>query len=149
VEEQLIQISKVLEELGLIVGNNSDIRYQVINITVPNPTTANTTVQQSATLDRKYNKVIGIGYFEITDGGATDNYNVGAKSSRQQWIDSINIGAWKAPNVGPRFKFFPTNIGYGSGDTFFVEVTPLENTVSAFTGQMVLILKADLTENPR
>jgi hypothetical protein len=145
-----LQIAKILEKLGLIVGDNSNIRYQVINITVPINSTAAQAVEQSATLDRNYNKIIGIGYAEISNADQDNNYNVGARSNRLTWIDDINIKMWQAESgVGPMFKFFKTNIVYGSGDTFFARVTPNGSPNAAFSGQMVLILQADLTEKPK
>jgi hypothetical protein len=144
------EITKILEKLGLIVGDNSDIRYQVINITVPINSTAAQAIEASVQLDRKYNKIIGIGYAEISNADQDNNYNVGARSNRLTWIDDINIKMWQAESgVGPMMKFFRTNISYGAGDTFYARVTPNGSPNAAFAGQMVLILKADLTEQPR
>lgn len=133
------------------LGGQRELRFQVINITVPNPTAANTTVEASVQLDREYNRIIGIGYFEIAAGGIADNYLVGAKSNRKTWIDDININAWDAnANVGPMEKYIETDIPYGGGDTFTVRVTTGSSASSAaMSGQMVLILERSLTELPK
>lgn len=151
IAEQLkIYVSKILSSLGLIASEDEQLHYQVINITVPNPTAANTLVETSVQLDRDYNRVVGIGFFEKEAGGLSGNYNVGARSSRLTWIDDIDFDAWAAASgVSPRQKYYPVNIPYGSGDTFYGRVTPGANTSAAFSAQMVLILKKDLTQLPK
>lgn len=126
-------------------------RYQVINITIPNPTVANTVVSASVQLDRNFNRVVGIGYFEIAGGGITPNYNVTARTNRYTWVDPTIFGSWDAVTggVAPDEKYHKVNIEYGSGDTFYVDVTPLANTSAAMSGQMVLILERTLTEVPK
>lgn len=128
---------------------DQDVRYQKIDIVVPNPTAANALVEQAAQLDRDYNKIIGIAFFEAANGGVPNNYNVGFRTSRKQWQEDINILAWLSSNVGPMGKFFEVNIAYGSGDPAYVRITPNAATIAAMSGQMVLILAKDLTEQPK
>lgn len=142
-------IKLLLDVLGL--GKQEEIRYQVINITVANPTGANQLTEQSVSLDRDFNRIIGIGYFEVANGNLSGNYNVGFRTQRKQWIDDINIDAWEASTgVGPMFKYYRANIQYGSGDTGYARVL-LNGTASsaAMSGQMVLILKKDFVQLPK
>jgi hypothetical protein len=144
-------ISKILGELGLIIGDDSDVRYQVINITIPNATGANQLVESAGlVLDPAYNKIIGIGYAEVSYANVQYNYNVGARSNRRTYLDDINIKMWAAESgVGPMFKYYRTNIHYGTGDTFYARVTPNILTNASFAGQMILVLKSSLTEKPK
>jgi len=117
---------------------------------VPSGSLADAIAQQSVTLDRGFNKVIGIGYAEVTDGGIPGNYDVGAKTQRQQWMDPFNVSMWLAQEaVGPNDKFYRVNIPYASGDSFYVTVTPGSAPASNLVGQMILILKRDMTELPK
>ncbi len=102
-------------------------------------------------LDRQFNKIVGIGFAQITDGGIADQYDVGAKTERQTWMDPVNVNFWTANgNVGPMEKYYKVNIPYGSGDTFFAMINTYTATSgSDLVGQMVLILEKDLTEVPR
>lgn len=128
----------------------SQFRFQRIDITVPSGTLANSTVEANVQLDRDYNRVVGIAFFETADGGISQNYNVGARTSRSQWIDLISYFAWNAnENVGPVDKYYRVNIPYGSGDTFYAQVQVNAQPASDLVGQMVLILKRDLDEIPR
>lgn len=123
-------------------------RLQVIDITVPNPTQANQTVEASVQLDKAFNRIVKVGYFEAQNGGVSGNYNVGVRSTRKTLIDDINIGAWKADNAGPEEKYYDMNEQYASGDSLYVRVTPLANTSAAMSGQLVVILEEHLTEMP-
>ena len=129
----------------------SQYRFQMINVSLPIASVAGTPVEASVQLDRDFNKVVGIGYFEITDGDNLNNYQVGARTNRQTWIDPINIKAWKAEEgVGPQLKYYKVLIPYGSGDTFYARVIPGVNVATdALAGQMVLILQRDNTELPK
>lgn len=135
----------------LDVPDQSQYRFQVIPISLAIASAANQMVQFSVQLDRDFNKIVGLGYNEITDGDNGNNYTVGAKTQRQQWIDPINALFWKADNqVGPMEKYYRVNIPYGSGDTFYAQVTPgITVATDALAGQMVLILKRDMTELPK
>lgn len=134
----------------LDLGKLKSYRFQVINITVATGSTANAAYEANVQLDRDYNKVIGIGFFEVADGGIADNYNVGARTQRQTWLDPININAWQADSgVGPNEKYYKVEIPYGSGDTFYCRVEPNASPASDLKGQMVLILSRDLTEMPK
>ena len=126
-------------------------RRQVINLGQSANAVANTLIESSVTLDRDYNRIIGIGFFETSDGGAAaELYNVGARDKRRTWVDDININAWDANSgVGPDEKMMRVNIPYASGDLFYGRVTPTVNTNTALTGQMVLLLAKDLTEIPK
>lgn len=143
-------ILQILKQIGVDV-EESQFRFFRIPITVPNPTNANTLIEASAQLDRDFNRIVGIGYFEVAAGGIGDDYSVGARTTRQQWIDPININAWDA-NTGVPLpgKYYPVNIPYGSGDTFYAQVEiGATATSAAMSGQMVLILKRDLKEMPK
>lgn len=144
-----MDVKQILSQLG--IDPESQVRFQVIPVTVPNGTAANSLLSSNVQLDRDYNRVVGIGYFEMTDGGVADDYNVGAKTARSQWIDPININAWDAnQNVSPNEKYYKVNIPYASGDTFYAQIELNANpTTSDLTGQMVLILKRDLDQIPR
>jgi hypothetical protein len=135
----------------LDLAKESQYRFQVISLSAPIATTAGTVVEGSVQLDRDFNKVIGIGFFQITDGDLINNYSVGARTNRQTWIDPINANAWKAEeNVGPQDKYYKVNIPYGSGDTFYGRIIPGGTVATdALAGQMVLILKRDMTELPK
>jgi hypothetical protein len=132
----------------LDLGKLSSYRFQVIDILIASG--SSNSVTPSVQLDKQFNKIIGIGYFEKTDGGLGSDYNVGAKTQRQVWIDPVIINAWAADNnVGPMSKYYKVNIPYASGDNFYAIVDPGAATSSDLTGQMVLILAKDLTEMPR
>lgn len=120
---------------------------QVINITVPNPTTSGSAITSSITLDRAYNRVVGVAFFEIATGGVPDNYSIGVVNSRKTIIDDINVNAWDAnAGVAVSDKYYPLNESYGAGDQWTVRVIPGANTSAAMSGQLVLILESDLTE---
>lgn len=134
----------------LDLGKLTQYRFQVIDITVPAATVADSSVEANVQLDRDFNKIIGVGFFQVADGGVPNNYDVGARTQRQTWIDPININAWKADGgVGPMEKYHKVNIGYGSGDTFYARIVPNALTITPIVGQMVLILTRDLTEQPK
>jgi hypothetical protein len=148
VDEQYFK--QLLATLGLQF-NEGEVKYQVINIATAANALANSLTEQSVQPDRDYNLIVGIAYFETDDANLPDNYNVGFRTSRKQWIDDININAWDANSgVGPMFKYYRVNIPYGSGDVCYARIL-LNATAatSAVTGQMVLILKQDLTELPK
>jgi hypothetical protein len=135
---------------GRKIGADREVRYFVIDVSLPNGSAADVPIEASQQLDRAFNKITGIGFFEVSDGGIPGNYNVGARSNRKTWIDDININAWNAnENVGPMDKYIQTDIPYASGDTFFVKVTPNAATTSVLSGQLVLILENSLTELPK
>lgn len=141
-------IKKLITLLGM---NLAEVRWQVINVTTANPTPANTLTEVNVQLDRDYNNIVGIGYFETDDGGLPEDYNVGARTNRKTWIDDININAWDASSgVSPILKYYPVRIPYGSGDVFYARVTT-NGTIStgSLTGQMVLILSRTLVEVPK
>lgn len=131
------------------LGQLTNYRFQRIDITVPNGAAINNytaTVQ----LDRQFNSIVRIGFFEVEDGGISPNYNVGAKTDRQVWIDPINFRAWQADQgVGPMFKYYKVNISYGSGDTFYLMLNTLAVTSADLIAQMVLILAKTDVEQPR
>lgn len=126
-------------------------RRQVIELGQSANATANSIIETSVQLDRDYNRIIAIGFFETANGGAAAGlYNVGARDKRRTWVDDININAWNANSgVGPDDKMMKVNIPYASGDNFYGRVTPTVNTNTALTGQMVLLLARDLTEIPK
>lgn len=129
---------------------SGQFRFQRIATNVPNPTQANQIVEAEAQLDRDFNKIAGIAFFETSAGGVADNYRVGFRTTRRTWIDAININAWDAAaNVGPMDKYYEVSIPYGSGDTAYAQLIPNALTNAAMLGEMVLILARDLTEQPR
>lgn len=126
---------------------DKEVFFQVIDATALSGSLAGQVQETSIQLNRDYNRIIGIGYFEIDDANVTDNYLVGARTNRKTWIEDININAWDAnQNVGPMGKYYEVNIPYGSGDTFYARQTPGATLSSDLTGQMVLILCRDLVE---
>ena len=131
--------------------NLAEVRWQVINMATATITAANTLTEANVQLDRDYNNIVGIGYFETSAGGLTSNYNVGARTNRKTWLDDININAWNANSgVSPILKYYPCKIPYGSGDVFYARVTTnAAASTSAITGQMVLILSRTLVELPK
>ena len=132
-------------------SDESEVRYQVINITTAAVQAANSLTESNIQPDRDFNRIVGVGYFEMDDGGIPEDYNVGFRTTRKQWIDDININAWNANSgVSPRLKYYPQNIPYGSGDICYARITLNGNaSATAVIGQMVLILKRDLTELPK
>jgi hypothetical protein len=147
-------VEEKVKELLMALGFGSDeseVRYQVINITTAAVQAANSLTEASVQPDRDYNRIVGVAFFQQADGGIPENYNVGFRTTRKQWIDDININAWNAnTGVSPRLKYYPQNIPYGSGDICYARIV-LNGTASATAviGQMVLILKRDLTELPK
>ena len=139
-----------MEQQLLDLGKLSEYRFQKINVFIADGSPAGS-YSNNVQLDRAFNKILGIGYFEKLDGAITNDYDVGAKTDRQTWFDPINIKAWKAEEgVGPMFKYYSVNIPYASGDTFYALITtgaPLAG--SDLTGQMVLVLAKSLNEMPR
>lgn len=126
---------------------DKEVFFQVIDAEAANGSLANQVQETSVQLNRDYNRIIGIGFFEIDDANVTDNYLVGARTNRKTWIEDININGWDAnQNVGPMSKYYEVNIPYGSGDTFYARLTPGVTLTGDLTGQMVLILCRDLVE---
>lgn len=137
-----------MDEL-LDLGKLTQYRLQKIDVSVANLSAAGS-YGNNVQLDRAFNRIVGIGYFETAAGGITTNYNVGAKTDRQTWIDPINIQAWNANSGVPVMgKYYKVNIPYASGDTFYALITTGAALTADLTGQMVLILQKDLTEQPR
>lgn len=135
----------------LTLANEGLIKFQTIDISAPVATPAGRVTQVQVTLDPSYNQIIGIGFFEVTDGDNGLNYEVGAGTKRTTWVDPINVGAWIANlGVGPNEKFFETLIPYSVGDVFIATLIPgLVVATDALAGQMVLILKRTVTELPK
>jgi hypothetical protein len=134
----------------LDLGKLTNYRFQKISITIPIASAVGN-YQSSIQLDRQFNKILGIGFVEKTDGGLASLYDVGAKTERQVWIDPISTLFWTANgNVGPMQKYYSVDIPYGSGDSFYMMVNTQAIVAGEdFLGQMVLILAKDLTEQPR
>lgn len=125
-------------------------RYQVINTNVPNATTAGSLKEFSVTLDQDFNKIVGIAFHEITDGGVANNYNIGSRSSRRVWVDPVNVKSWNADqNVAPDTKFRSVDIDYGKGDLFYAQIVPNGAPNADLTGQMVLVLERSTTQGPQ
>ncbi len=133
----------------LDLGKLSQSRFQVINILVPD-TSVIGNYQATVQLDRQFNRIRGIAFFERADGGISQFYNVGAKTDRQTWIDPIAYHAWQADQgVGPMSKFFDVDIEYASGDTFYLMLNTLAPLTADLVGQMVLFLSRDNSAVPR
>jgi len=133
----------------LDLGKLSNTRFQKIDITVPNGSSAGG-FGASVQLDRQFNKIIGIGFFEVADGGIAQNYNVGAKTDRQVWVDPITYFAWQAKEgVSPMAKYFAVDIEYASGDTFYMILNTGAALSADLVGQMVLVLQKSNTATPR
>lgn len=133
----------------LDLGKLSQSRFQKIDIIVPDTSPVGS-YQATVQLDRQFNRIIGIAYFERADGGINQLYNVGAKTDRQVWVDPIAYHAWQADQgVGPMYKYFSVDIEYASGDTFYMIVNTLDVLTADLIGQMVLVLSKDNTAVPR
>ncbi len=133
----------------LDLGKLTQYRFQSIDVLVANASPAGG-YGNNVQLDRDFNRIVGIGYFEKEDGGIPNDYSVGARTIRQTWVDPININAWNANSgVAVMGKYYKVNIPYGSGDTFYATIETGDVLTSDLTGQMVLILEKDLTEQPR
>lgn len=132
-------------------GQEEEYRYQVIPISVANNSAVNTLTEASVQLDRDYDKITGLAYHEIASGGAAaNNYQVGVKTSRKQWVDPVNINNWRADTgVPPDLKFRRMNIPYASGDSFYVQIINGAITNAALQGELVMRLEKSLTELPR
>lgn len=125
-------------------------RYQVIAVNVPNATVSGTLKEFSVALDQDFNKIVGIAFHEINDGGIANNYNVGSRSSRRVWVDPVNVKSWNADqNVAPDTKFRSVDIDYGKGDLFYAQVVPGANCTEDLTGQLVLVLERSITQGPQ
>jgi hypothetical protein len=135
-----------VEQQLLDLGKLSQFRMQKITVLVADTSPAGN-YSNNVQLDRQFNKIVGIGFFQIADGGIPNNFDVGAKTDRQVWVDPINISAWDAnENVGPMQKYYSVNIPYASGDTFYAMINTGAILTADLTAQMVLILAKDLTE---
>jgi hypothetical protein len=134
----------------LDLGKISQYRTQVIDITIA-VGSAIGNYSSSIYLDQQFNKILGIGFVEIAAGGLANQYNVGAKTDRQQWLGPNNTLFWTANgNVGPMMKYYQVNIPYVAGDPFFLQINTQAAVAGAdFKGQMTLFLAKDLTELPR
>ena len=144
------KVKELLMALGF-GSDESEVRYQVIPIETAAIQAANSLTEADVQPDRDFNRIVGVGFFETDDGGLTGNYNVGFRTTRKQWIDDININAWNAnTGVSPRLKYYPQNIPYGSGDICYARIV-LNGapSTSEVIGQMVLILKRDLSQLPK
>lgn len=132
-------------------GEKTQRRFLTISLGSSANITANTLTQTSVTLDKDFNRIVKIGFFETANGGAAAGlYNVQASDKRRMWIDPINVNAWKAESaVGPEEKYYDVDIPYAAGDPFYGAVIPTVNTNAALTGQMVLVLERDTIESPQ
>src|SRR5689334_21582670 len=112
----------------LDLGKLANTRFQRMDITIPNGSAAGG-YGAYVQLDRQFNKIIGIGFFETGDGGISPSYNVGAKTDRQVWVDPISYKAWEAgEGVGPMYKYFSVDIEYASGDSFYMILNTFAET---------------------
>lgn len=127
--------------------------YVRIAISVPNPTVSGTVVEANAALDRAYNKIIGVAFHEIADGGVTNNYRVGFRTDRKEWVPPVNISNWNAdsgvPVMGKYRTFGKQGIGYAQGDNAYVTIIPGANTSAAMSGELVIVCARDNEEVPR
>jgi len=133
----------------LDLGKLSQYRTQKINITIPLASPAGN-YENTIQLDRQFNMIMGVGFVEKAAGGLANLYDVGAKSSRQNWLDPISTLFWTANgNVGPMQKYYSVKIPYVSGDTWYFQiVTEAAVAGAAFQAQMVLFLAKDTTQLP-
>jgi hypothetical protein len=129
---------------------DKEIFLQNIDVLVANATPANTLNELSVQANRDYNKIIGIGWFELEDGGISNDYLVGFRTNRKTWINAIPATAWTAgQGVGPMLKYYEVNIPFGSGDTLYAIINNNALLTADLVGTMVLILAKDLTEVPK
>src|SRR6185503_1165077 len=125
-------------------------RYQVIPLTIPSATAAGVFVQASVKLDQGCKFITGIGVVVVDDGGTTpENFLIGAKSQRQDWVDPIPAQMWDPDGAPLDLKYLTQNIMYGMGDTFFIQAAPIAALVSNAVIYMTLRLEASFTQLPR
>lgn len=126
------------------------LRYQNILLTIPNGTALNQLLENNVELDRAFSKVTGIQVSVIDNATLGNNILIGARSNRSTWVDLMPRAAWNAEEgVSPNTKFLDMNIGYGSGDTFYLQVQNLAVPGADVQLYMTLRLENDLTEVPR
>lgn len=127
--------------------DDKEIFLQNIDVDIANGTPINTLNELSVQANRDYNKIIGIGWFELEGGGIADNYLVGFRTNRKTWINAIPKDAWTAnEGVGPMLKYYEVNIPFGSGDTLYAIINNRAVLTADLVGTMVLMLAKDLTE---
>lgn len=125
-------------------------RYQVIPLTIPSANPAENVVSNDETLDRAYSRITGIAVV-ITNAGGIDasQFLIGAKTTRQVWVDPIPAQLWDPDGAPLDLKFLTTNIPYGSGDTFFITAANLIALNTDAQLYMVVRLVEDFVELPR
>lgn len=126
------------------------LRYQNILLTIPSGTALNQLLENNTELDRAFSKVTGIQVSVIDNTTLGNNLLIGAKTNRSTWVDLVPRAAWNAEtSVSPDTKFMSVNIGYGSGDTFYLQAQNLAVPGADVKVYMTLRLENDLTEVPR
>lgn len=125
-------------------------RYQIIPLSIPQATAANTPVNNSETLDRGFQMVTGIAVVVTEDASLGNALLVGAKTTRQVWVDEIPIQLWNPDGAPPDLKFLSVQIPYASGDTFFITAIPLI-ALTAVDAQLYMVVRLEetFTELPR
>lgn len=129
------------------------ITYVRIPITVANGTLLNSYREASAELDRAYNKILGVAFHQVADGGLNTNYRVGFKTDKKEWVPPVNVNNWNSddgvPVMGKYRTFGKQGIGYGMGDRAYVTIIPGANTASDLIGELVIVCARDNQEVPR
>ncbi len=130
--------------------DQKQIRYQNIVLTIPSGQAINSLLENNAQLDRAYQRVTGIQVSIQNNATLGNNLLIGAKTQRNTWVDLVPRQAWNAEeSVSPDTKFMSVNIGYGSGDVFFLTAQNLAQPGADVVIYMTLRLENSLTELPK
>lgn len=129
------------------------IKYQNLVCVIPSGSAANAMQEFDIALDRGYNKITGIMVNVLLSSTLNNNLLVGGRTDRELGIpDQIPIAGWNGNDqagVAPDDKFISMNVGYGSGETYYAQLTPLASPGADVTVYVTLRLEADLTELPK
>jgi len=126
-------------------------RYQVIPLTIPTATAVDAPISNDETLDRAYQIITGIAVVVTEDADLGNNLLVGAKTTRQVWVDPVPIQLWNPDGAPPDLKYLSVNIPYASGDVFFITGVPLAALAANTDAQLYMVVRLEETfiERPR
>ncbi|MBX2955438.1 MAG: hypothetical protein KF846_04750 [Cyclobacteriaceae bacterium] len=117
-------------------------RIQVINIQLPAGVGAGQLREIPLLVDTDYKRITGMAFHQLADGGVANNYNVGFRTDRKQWVDPININNWNAnTGVAIEDKFREVDIPVHVNDIGYAMIVPGALTTGDLIGQLVLMLE--------
>lgn len=132
------------------MDEQKQIRYQNVVLTIPSGQAINSLLESNVQLDRGYQRVTGMQVSIQDNTTLTNSLLIGAKTQRNTWVDLIPRQAWNAEtSVSPDTKFMSCNIGYGSGDVFFLTAQNLAVPGANVVIYMTLRLENSLVELPK